>query len=242
MMQDARTIRRSAAAALLTLGLLAALCPRALPAAELQPGLNTAGMIAFPTALDQPLDHSIAATLAVFDVGEPDIRAQNVRYGFQWGNAQLLADANFSTEPKKEFDHAEVKAKLRLVTFDKFASSVALGLLGRITDSKAGDARIDEKPFSFFGIFTVELFPFHNWGGFLVNVYLDNRFLSTGLKVQLIDQLQFVGETAYLHSTDVKERTSSSVGIEIAGEQNFYFQVFYNDPTDRVSLQLGTGF
>ncbi|MBI3994112.1 MAG: hypothetical protein HY342_12630, partial [Candidatus Lambdaproteobacteria bacterium] len=149
---------------------------------------------------------------------------------------------NFITEPEKEFDHAEVKAKLRLVTFDKVLSSVALGLLGRATDSEEGDARIDDKPFSFFGIFTVELFPFGNWGGFLVNVYLDNRFLSTGLKVQLIDQLQFVGETAFLHSTDVKERTSYSAGVEIDGEQKFYFQVFYNDPADRVSIQLGTGF
>jgi hypothetical protein len=204
--------------------------------------LNTAGVIAFPTALDQRQDHTFAATLALFDVGEPDIRAQNLRYGFQWGNAQFIADADFLTEPEKEFDHGEVKAKLRLMTFDKFLSSVALGLLGRVTDSEEGDARIDEKPYSFFGIFTVELFPFQDWGGFLLNVYLDNRILSTGLKVQIIDQLQFVAESAYLHSTDVKERTSYSAGIEVDGEQNFYFQLFYNDPAGRVSIQLGTGF
>ncbi|MBI3992795.1 MAG: hypothetical protein HY342_05950, partial [Candidatus Lambdaproteobacteria bacterium] len=131
MMQHGRSTRRPAACAVLALGLLAGWFIPPLTAAELQPGLNTAGVIAFPTALDQPLDHAIAATLAVYDLGEPDIRAQNVRYAFQWGNAQFLADANFITEPEKEFDHAEVKAKLRLVTFDKVLSSVALGLLGR---------------------------------------------------------------------------------------------------------------
>src|SRR3972149_6485613 len=49
-------------------------------AAELQPGLNAAGIIAFPTALDQPVNNTIQGTIAVFDLGEPAVRAQNLRY------------------------------------------------------------------------------------------------------------------------------------------------------------------
>lgn len=209
---------------------------------ELQPGINTSHIIEFPTALDQPVDHTLAVALDVVDFGEPDIRTKNLRYGFQWGNAQLLADAHYIPEPDRKFDHGEVRAKLRLLTLDDYLASFAVGVLGRYTDTKEGDARIDDKPYSFLGVFTVELFPFDSWGGFLFNVYLDNRWASVGTKVQLIQQLKFVGEYSWLHSTDIEDRGFGKMGIEIEGEQVFYFQLLFDDRTENAVIQLGTGF
>lgn len=221
--------------------LLALGAPRGL-AMELQPGINTAHIIEFPTALDQPVDHTLGVALDVVDFGEPDIRTKNLRYGYQWGNVQLLADAHYIPEPDRKFDHGEARAKLRLLTLDDYLASFAVGVLGRYTDTKEGDARIDDKPYSFLGVFTVELFPFDNWGGFLTNLYVDNRWASLGLKVQLIQQVKFVGEYSWLHSTDIEERGFGKVGIEIEGEQVFYFQLLFDDRTENAVIQLGTGF
>jgi hypothetical protein len=121
-------------------------------------------------------------------------------------------------------------------------ASLALGVLGRYTDSDEAEARIDEKTYSFMGIFTVELFPFDDWGGILLNAYLDNIFFTAGLKVQLLEQVKFIAELRYLHSTDIDNRTHSKAGIEIEGEQVFYFQLVYDEATERAVIQLGTGF
>lgn len=218
------------------------LCSSSVWGRELEPGINAASVIDFPTALDQPVDHTLHASFDIFDFGEPDIRTDNLRYGYQWGNLQVVADFLFISDPEREFDHGVLRAKLRLLTLDDFLASLALGVLGRYTDSDEAEARIDEKTYSFLGVFTVELFPFDDWGGILLNTYLDNLIFSVGLKVQLLEQVKFITEVRYLHSTDIEDRTHSKTGIEIEGEQVFYFQLVYDDATERAVIQLGTGF
>ncbi len=223
-------------------------------------GINTAGVIDFPTALDQPTTHTFHGTLEVFDLGEPDLRVQNMRYGFQLGNLQLLADGYWGTDPKK-FEHGEAKAKLRVLNLDEFRTYAAVGFLGRFVDGtgKARDEKakavLDDKTYSLFAVVTAELFPVAHWDAFLLNFYLDNRFGSLGLKVPVYQFIRAVAESDYHHAGDEKDRWRSKVGVELEGEQSFYFQVYYADHADngsakskdpktqgRVRVQIGTGF
>ena len=85
-------------------------------------------------------------------------------------------DINMLTEPRKEFDHAIVRLKLRLLRFEPQRTSVAVGALTRIVDTNEGERRIADKRYSLLAVVTTELFPFRDWGGVLVNAYLaDNR-------------------------------------------------------------------
>jgi len=224
--------------------LLALLLGLALPvrALELSPSINTASLIEFPTALDQRVDNTLHASVELVDVGEPDLRAENVRYGHQVGNLQALLDVHILTEPERKFDYAEARAKLRVFNLDRQRTYVALGALARLTEDKEGEARIDHRPYSLLLIITTELLPTDKWGGFLTNFYLDNRFANLGFKVQLYDQLKAVAEVDYLHSTDVDDRFDGKVGIEIEGEQNFYLQLYYKDSLGHALLQIGTSF
>jgi len=236
-------------AAVLVIGMAcAAAAAWSAPPAE---GINSAGVIDFPTALDQPTTHAFHGTLEIFDLSEPDLRPVNFRYGFQLGNLQLLADSYWQTDPKK-FDHLEAKAKLRILNLDEYRTYAAIGFLARYVDQKDKEpAVIDDRRYSLFAIATTELYPIANWDAFLFNFYLDNRFADVGLKVPLYQFIRFVAEEDYHHglnedlknlTDNQKERWIGKIGIELEGEQNFYVQFYYSTVGDHVRLQIGTGF
>jgi len=212
------------------------------PAFELEPGVNNAGMIEYPTALDQYLTHTISGTVELVDIGAPELAAENVRYGLQLGAFQLQGEAYFLTTPKRELDQGIVRAKLRILQFDPERTSIALGGLARIVSDDEGEERIDHRPFSLLGIVTTELFPFQNWGGFLVNGYLDNRVLDIGVKGQLYHFIKGVVEVDWFHTSDIDERIQPKAGIEIEGQQSFFLQFFYAQRFDHMLVTVGAGF
>jgi hypothetical protein len=210
---------------------------------ELEPGVNTAGVIEYPTALDQFLPRVVAGTIEAIDLGEPRLALENVRYGHQFGAFQLQGDAFFLTHPERDFDHGVIRAKLRILQFDPERLSIAIGALARITVDDAGKRRIDDRPYSLLGIATAELFPFQQWGGILVNAYLDNRVLNGGLKVQIYRFIKAVGELDYFHSSpDLADKIQTKGGIEIEGETSFFVQAFYAERFDHLLIQVGVGF
>lgn len=210
---------------------------------ELEQGVYSAGIIDFPTALNQPVAHTFHTTLELTDVGEPDLNLYNFRYGFQYGAFQLLSDLNWSIDPEHEFDYAEVKAKLQILSLDEYRSYVAVGFLGRgVEESDERLARIDDRTASLFLISTFELFPFQDWGGFLVNLYLDNRFVTLGTKIQLYQSIQLVAEGEYLHDTLREDDRNGRVGVSFEGLANFYFQLVYTDEGENWLAQIGAGF
>ncbi len=144
--------------------------------------------------------------------------------------------------PDRKFDHAVLRAKLRVLHFDPQRTSIAVGALARLTDSKAGEKRIENKPLSLLGIVTTELFPFREWGGFLINGYIDNRVAVAGLKVQIYRFIQAVAEFDFFHSSDIDDREQTKAGIEIEGETDFYFQIFWAERSERALVQIGVGF
>ncbi len=231
-------------AALCALALLAAILPlRSGHAFELEQGINAAGVIDYPTARNQPTTHTLHGTIELTDISEPELHFYNLRYGLQLGAFQLLADGNYALEPRREFDFLEVKAKLQILTLDEFRMQFAVGALGRfVENSEEREARIDDKTASLFGIYTVELFPFRDWGGFLVNFYLDNRVAVLGLKVQLYQSIQAVAEAEHLHSTLREDDTHGRLGVSFEGLQNVYFQLVYTDQGENWLVQIGTGF
>jgi hypothetical protein len=223
--------------------LLLALLPATGRAFELEQGAYQAGIINFPTALNQPTTHTFHGTIELTDIGKPDLSPYNFRYGFQYGAFQLLTDLFWALEPKQEFDYGEVKAKLQVLSLDEYRSYLAVGLLGRaVRHEREEEARIDGKPASLFAVTTFELFPFDQWGGFLINAYLDNRFVTLGLKVQLYQSIQFVGEVEHLHSTLREDKDNARAGIAFEGLQNFYFQLLWTDQGEHALAQIGAGF
>ena len=211
---------------------------------ELEPGVNTAGVIEYPTANDQFLRHTIAGTIELIDIGKPELALENVRYGLQLGALQLLGDVFFLTEPDWKFDQGTFRAKLRILQFDAERTSIAVGGLARFSDgTEEGDARIDDRPYSLLGVVTTELFPFQEWGGFLINAYVDNRVLDGGLKVQIYRFIKAVFEVDYFHSSpDLDDKVQTKGGIEIEGETQFYIQAFYSERFDHLMVQIGVGF
>lgn len=231
--------------ALIGVGLLWALAWPGAPAdaVELEHGVNTASIIKYPTALNQPTTHTVHGTLELTDIGEPELNIYNLRYGLQLGGFQLLTDLNFALEPMHEFDFGEVKGKMQLLNLEEFRLAVALGLLARVVrESEEREARIDGKTASLFGIVSVELFPFDRWGGFLVNFYLDNRVFELGLKVQLYNTIQLVLEGELLHSTLREDDRNVRGGISIDGGKNLYVQFLVTDEGANYMIQIGGGF
>ena len=222
--------------------LLAAM-PLAVPAAELEPGVNQAGVIKFPTALNQPTTNTAHLAVELTDVKKPELHLYDVRYGFQHGAFQLIADLNYAIEPVREFDYAELKAKLQVLSLDEYRSYVAVGLLGRgVQDARERKARIDDRPASLFLISTFELFPSVDWGGLLLNFYLDNRFATFGFKTQLYQGIQLVGEWEHLVSTEREDKNNGRAGFSFETMQNFYFQLLWTDQGKHVLVQIGAGF
>lgn len=210
---------------------------------ELEPGINAAGIIKYPTALNQPTSHTFHTTIELTDVGEPDLNLYNLRYGFQLGNFQLLTDLNYAIEPLHEFDYGEVKGKIQLLNLEEFRFAIALGLLGRFVQDKAeSQARIDDKGASLLVVSSIELFPFGGWGGFLLNFYLDNRVFVLGLKTQLYTAIQLVAEGEMLHSTTRDDDRNFRAGISIDGGKNLYFQFLFTDQGENFLIQIGGGF
>jgi len=244
-MKHLASFRLFAAASSLPLALACFLASgsRAL-AFELEPGVNSASVIEYPTALDQTLQQTVAATVEVFDIGEPDLALENVRYGVQFGALQVVGDAFMLTDPDRKFDHGILRAKLRILHFEPERTSIAIGGLARVTDgTHAGEDRIDNRPLSLLAVATTELFPFQEWGGFLVNAYLDNRVANLGLKVQIYRYIKAVAEFDYYHSSpDVDDKEQTKGGIEIEGETNFYIQAFYAERQDHLLITVGVGF
>lgn len=210
---------------------------------ELEEGVNTAGVISYPTALDQPINHAIHTTIELTDIVKPELHLYNFRYGYQLGNFQLLGDLVYLPGPVNEFNHLEIKAKMRVISLDEFRTYIAFGLLGRyVEDEKEAPWRIDDRPASLFTIMSIELFPLDSWGGFLINMYLDNRVFSSGIKVQLYPSIQYVLEGTRYHQVQGDENWHSMTGVEFSGEQNFYFQILYSDVGANWFVQIGTGF
>jgi hypothetical protein len=234
-----RLIARVAAPLLLALALL----PAGAAAFELEQGVYQAGIINFPTALNQPTTHTIHGTLELTDITKPELNLYNIRYGFQYGAFQLISDLNFTIENEHDFDYGEVKAKLQVLSLDEYRSWVAVGLLGRfVRNSAERELRIEDKTASLFVISTFEIFPFNQSGGVLANVYLDNRFLTFGLKLQVYQSIQIVGEAEHLLSTVRQDKNNQRLGVAFEGLQNFYFQLLWTDQGRHVLAQIGTGF
>ncbi|MCZ6533756.1 MAG: hypothetical protein O7A08_12425 [SAR324 cluster bacterium] len=204
---------------------------------------NAAGVIKFPTALDQIETHAFHGSLEIFDIGDPDLRGENFRYGLQIGNFQLLTDLHFQTEPEEDFDFGEVRAKLRILPLDEFGTDIAVGILGRFVEKNEERKRIDDREASLFTVVTVQLLPIEDAGPLVLNFYLDNLFLNIGFKIGLYQFISIVGEADYLHSnTAARERSFGRLGLEIEGEQNFYFQLYFSDRNDNFVAQVGTAF
>jgi hypothetical protein len=234
---------KAAACAAGLLLLFTAWLPSAGRCAELEQGVNAAGVINFPTALNQPTTNTLHGTLELTDIAKPSLNPYNFRYGFQHGSFQLISDLNFTIEPSHQFDYAEVKAKLQVLSLDEYRSYVAVGLLGRaVRHADEREQRIDDRTASLFVISTFEVFPFQSWGGFLINVYLDNRFITLGTKIQIYQSIQFVGEVEHLHSTLREDKTNSRAGVAFEGLQNTYFQLLWTDQGEHWLAQIGTGF
>jgi hypothetical protein len=213
-------------------------------AAELDPGANTAAVINTPTALDQPAANMARGILEIADLSAPDLRLASLGYSRQLGNLQLLLDAYARTQPRN-FDRAELKGKLRIVNLEALHTHMAIGALARWSDQEGKDAaRLDNKPYSLLGVLTTEIFPFDQWGAFLLNVYVDNRFANAGLKVQLYEGIKFVAETDYHHGNVAAEPRPwrYKAGLEFEGDRNFYAQLFYDDDGNHTRLQIGSGF
>lgn len=210
---------------------------------ELEDGVNTAGVIRFPTAFNQPTTHTIHSTIELTDIFEPSMNLYNLRYGLQLGGFQWITDFNYTLEPIHEFDYVETKGKFQILALDEFRFYLAVGgLLRGVIDSGERDARIDGRVGSLLIVSSIELFPFDNWGGFLANLYLDNRFVSLGLKVQLYQSIQLVAEGERLHTTGRTEKTHGRVGVSFEGLQNVYMQLLWSDEGEHVLVQIGTGF
>jgi len=209
---------------------------------ELEPGVNNAGMIEYPTALDQYLKNTVSGTVELIDPGAPELAAENIRYGLQLGAFQVQGDMYFLTEPKKEFDQGIVRAKLRILQFDPERTSIAVGGLARLVSDADGRDRIDHRPFSLLGIVTTELFPLREWGGVLLNGYLDNRVLDLGAKVQLYHFIKAVAEVDWYHTSDIEDRVKSKGGIEIEGQTSFFIQFIYSERFDHMLVTVGAGF
>jgi hypothetical protein len=215
-----------------------------LEAEELDLAANPAGVIDYPTALDQSTPNILHTTFEVFDLAAPDLRPTNLGYGRQWGNLQLLADMNWQPLAR-DFDHAEVKAKLRAVSFDQQQTYIGVGAVARWTDRRGKDKAVfDDKPYSLLGVVTTELFPFEAWGAFLVNFYLDNRFADLGLKTQIYQSIKLVAEADFHHGdvNDAPRKWRSKAGLQFDGDKNFYMQLLYDDEGNHMRVQLGGGF
>ena len=212
-------------------------------AQEVRSGVNSAGVIEFPTDLDQELTHVFHGSLTFLDVEEPDLAFTNLRYGFQLGNFQLLTDLNARAEPDKEFDFGEIRAKLRVLPLDSISTNIAVGFMGRFTDSDAVKKRLADRSASLFVILTSELFLFDDLDGVLLNFYLDNLNGNLGVKVPVFQFIKVIAELDYLHGPEnLDDRGSFKAGIEGEGEQNFYFQLYYSDLTEHFVFQIGSGF
>ena len=240
---DGREVMRAIARIGTPAFLLLALVPAMAGGFELEEGINAAGIINFPTAINQPTDHTLHGSLELTDIGEPDLHLYNLRYGLQLGGLQFLADFNYAIEPEKEFDFAEFKVKYQLLNLEEFRLSLAFGALGRfVEESEERQARIDDRTASLLVIASMELFPFTDWGGFLFNFYLDNRSFVVGLKVQIYQSIQFVAEGELLHDTLREDDKNGWVGVSFEGDQNGYFQFLFTDQGDNYLIQVGTGF
>jgi hypothetical protein len=204
--------------------------------------IYSAGVIRFPTALDQTEDHTFHGTIEIEDIGEPDLAMNNARWGMQLGNFQLITDLHMETEPGEAFDFGEIRGKLRVLPLDEISTDIAVGLLYRFAES-GEKQRFDDREASLFGVVTTRLDLIPDTEPLLLNLYLDNLFFSLGIELGIYQFIKLVAEGDYLHSrSDLIERGSGRIGIEIEGEQNFYFQLFYSDRTDDFLVQIGTGF
>lgn len=205
-------------------------------------GINSAGVINYPTAIQQTNDHTFHTTLEIVDLGEPDLRFQNIRYGYQLGDFQLLTDIHLLTMPDRELDYAEVRAKLRVLPIDEIRTDLALGYLVRYAEEEDDLVRIDNHKASLFLIVTTQAYLFGSYS-LLTNFYLDNLNANLGLKLEVYQYILLALEADYLHSMpDVEDRSTGRLGLEIEGEQNFYFQIYYDDATEHMMFQLGSGF
>ena len=129
-----------------------------------------------------------------------------------------------------------------MLPLDEISTDIAVGLLYRFAES-GEKKRFDDREASLFGIVTTQLQFIPDTEPLLLNVYLDNIFFSLGIELGIYQFIKIVAEGDYLHSRpDVVERGTGRIGIEIEGEQNFYFQLFFSDRTDNVLVQIGTGF
>jgi hypothetical protein len=118
-----------------------------------------------------------------------------------------------------------------------------VGILGRFVENKEERKRIDDREASLFTVVTVQLLPIEDAGPLVLNFYLDNLFLNIGFKIGIYQFISILGEGDYLHSnTAAKDRSTGRIGLEIEGEQNFYFQFYYSDRNDNAVVQIGTAF
>lgn len=204
-------------------------------------GVNSAGVIDFPTSLDQTKQHTFQGTIHLVSIPDTDLQPSNFRYGLQLGNFQLLTDIHMNTVDDRGFNYGEIRAKLKVLPLDDLRTDISVGLLGRYADSTAGETAIDDRISSLFVVVTSQVFLFGETP-MLTNVYLDNLYFSLGVKLQAYQFVTAVAEADYVLSDAVAERSFGKIGVEIEGEQNFFFQIFYSSRFNDFMVQIGSGF
>lgn len=204
-------------------------------------GVNSAGVIDFPTALDQTRRHTFHFTLDMVDIAETDLRIADLRYGLQLGNFQLLTDFYRVTQPEPEFAYLEVKAKLRILPLEDLRTDISAGILTRQTDESAKEAYFEGRNASLFVVSTSQVFLLGT-RPMVLNFYLDNLVFNFGFKAEAYQFINAVAEFDYLHYTESEDNTGYKIGMEVEGEQNFYFQLFYSSRFENLAVQIGSGF
>ncbi|MDH4120487.1 MAG: hypothetical protein OEV94_02125 [Deltaproteobacteria bacterium] len=235
------------------------------PLSAFTPGVNAAGLVRYPTAFDQYTDNYLRFNVEIHDLALPDLRMSNVFFGHQFGSLQVTADANFRTVPEKAFDNLTARAKLRLVTLEPMMLSFGFGLVGRYADSPVSADRMAHRNFSLMFATTAEVIPFDEFGGLLVNFYLDNLVAVPGFRFQISNFIHLIGEGIIIHEKTLSNHnlaqttyssftptaTTASLlpattrfvgGLEIESDNNLDFQLLYDSESMSGQFQVGWGF
>ncbi|MEE8395201.1 MAG: hypothetical protein V3S29_04045, partial [bacterium] len=99
----------------LAVSLLAVVVPEFVHGADMGAGVNSAGVIDFPTSLDQTKQHTFQGTIHLVSIPDTDLQPSNFRYGLQLGNFQLLTDVHMNTVDDRSFNYGVIRAKLKVL-------------------------------------------------------------------------------------------------------------------------------
>ena len=236
-------------------------------ATEFAPSASSGQMILWPSAHDQISRHVLRVGTDVLNTNEASFQLDSLHYGLQLGGLQIATDSRYTNDPRHDFDYQEARLKLRLFESHQQRFAMALGALGRFTESSSQrERRIDSRTSSLLGVFTMELYPFVQGGGIRTNFYLDNRVSSLGLEFQINDTFKLVAEGEYFHARKHRlerayeeerleairlgrtepqkpeiDYTNHRSGLEISNSA-YYIQLLTGDELGGFVIQMGISF